>query len=221
MTCQRLGVFGGTFDPPHNGHLRLAREALKDLALDRLLWVITPDPPHKIGRSISPLPLRLEMLQAALLGEPAYEISLVDAHRPGPQYTVDTLRILKKDNPTACLIFLMGGDSLHDLPTWYKPQELLAEVTELGILRRPADDLDLPHLEARLPGLKAKLRYIRTWRTAVSSTRVRSLVQHGKSITHLVPQAVADIILREGLYRETEAAPGQRREPHPPVTPEH
>lgn len=214
LSSLRLGVFGGTFDPPHNGHLRLAGEALNDLRLDRLLWVITPDPPHKHSRMITPLPVRLRMLEAALDGMADNEISLVDVNRPGPQYAVDTIRLLRAQYPDAELIYLMGGDSLRDLPTWHQPIELLAEINELGILRRPSDDVNLEKLELQLPGIKEKLRYIRTWRTALSSTRVREMVLRGKPIDALVPPAVMEIIRSEKLYLKPERVDRAVRSPH-------
>src|SRR5512135_475432 len=90
----RIGIFGGTFDPPHIGHLILAAESRDQLRLDRVLWVVTPDPPHKTGRAISPLATRLALLQAALGADEGFEISRAEIDRPGPQYSVDTVRIL-------------------------------------------------------------------------------------------------------------------------------
>jgi nicotinate-nucleotide adenylyltransferase len=199
---QRVGVFGGTFDPPHNGHMLLASEALCRLNLDRVLWVITPDPPHKQGRTISPLTLRLRLLQAAIFDRPEFEISLVDAHRPGPQYAVDTLRILQAENPGVGLYYLMGGDSLHDLPNWFKPRELLNLVSGLGILRRPNDLVDLPALEQRLPGISQKLHFIQANQLRISSTDLRGKIQAGKSVEESLPVTVWKIIRDERLYCE-------------------
>ena len=94
-----IGVYGGTFDPPHLGHLILAAEALHQLQLQRLLWVLTPEPPHKPGRPITPLPQRLEMLQLALAGTPGFELSTVEIDRPGPHFTIETLKILRRQFP--------------------------------------------------------------------------------------------------------------------------
>lgn len=212
---ERFGVFGGTFDPPHNGHLRLAAEAMTDLHLSKILWVITPDPPHKQGLHISPLSLRLRMLQAALAPYPLYEISLVDVNRPGPQYAVDTVRILREENPAAALVYLMGGDSLHDLPVWYNPQDLIKQVSAIGILRRPSDDLRLKELETKLPGITAKLEFITAQRSAVSSTLIRQRVQDGKPIEDLVPPAVAELIEAERLYRRSAGTARKHKPAHP------
>ena len=199
--ARRIGVFGGTFDPPHNGHLLLAGAALRCLGLECVLWVITPDPPHKRGRAISPLTQRLRLLQAALAGRPEFSISLVDASRPGPQYAVDTLRLLQAEYPGADLFYLIGGDSLHDLPGWYAPRELLALTAGLGVLRRPGDRVDLETLEQRLPGVTAKLSLIPAPETSLSSSALRERIRSGQCVEDSLPAAVLDIIRRENLYR--------------------
>lgn len=118
----RLGIFGGTFDPPHIGHLILAAEALAQLELDRVLWVLTPNPPHKTRRSLTPVALRYELLRAAFEADPAFVISWVDLDRPPPHYAVDTMRLLRQDHPRDRLVYLMGSDSLDDLPLWHMAQ---------------------------------------------------------------------------------------------------
>ena len=118
---ETIGIFGGTFDPPHLGHLILAAEALYQLQLNRLLWVLTPEPPHKPGRPIAPLPHRLEMLQRAIAQTPGFELSSIEIDRPGPHYTIDTLEILRIQFPAADFALLIGGDSLRDLPGWHRP----------------------------------------------------------------------------------------------------
>jgi nicotinate-nucleotide adenylyltransferase len=197
---QRIGVFGGTFDPPHNGHLLLANEALHSLALDAILWVITPDPPHKRNRTISPLPVRLRLLQAALSDHPQFRISLVDVNRLGPQYAVDTLRILKSEEPNAALYYLIGGDSLHDLPDWYSPRELLCLAAGLGVLRRPSDQVDLTALERRLPGIAQKINWIQGPQLNISSTDLRNKIRAGHPVEDALPAAVLEIIQAEKLY---------------------
>ena len=138
----RIGVFGGTFDPPHIGHLVLAADALNQLKLDRVLWVLTPVPPHKQGQMISPVDQRLALVQAAIEGEARYKLSRVELDRPGPHYAVDSVRLLQEQNPKAEFIYLLGGDSLRDLPMWYKPQEFIRLISGLGVMRRPGVDID-------------------------------------------------------------------------------
>jgi len=133
---KRVGVFGGTFDPPHNGHLALANAARQQLGLDNVLWVITADPPHKRGHFISPAADRLSLVNAAIAGQPGMVLSRVELDRPGPQWAADTVRLLSEADPETDLVYLMGGDSLRDLPNWGRPDQLL-RYASLGVLRRP------------------------------------------------------------------------------------
>ena len=157
---QTLGIFGGTFDPPHLGHLILASEARARLALDRLLWVLTPDPPHKQGQSFALLEHRLAMVKLAITDNAQFELSDVELTRPGPHYAVDTVNLLAGQNPAARLVYLMGGDSLCDLPTWHRPADFVAACHLIGVMQRPGALVDLPALEDVLPGLTAKIRFV-------------------------------------------------------------
>jgi nicotinate-nucleotide adenylyltransferase len=197
----RIGIFGGTFDPPHVGHLILAAEARDQLALERVLWVVTPDPPHKTGRVISPLDIRLELVQAAIGSDKGFDISRVEIDRPGPHYTADTAKILAHQNPGADLFYLMGGDSLHDLPTWMRPQQLLQCLAGIGVMRRPQDFVDLPLLERVLPGVIAKVHFITAPLLEISSTNIRQRVAQGRHYYYFLPQPVSELVERKGLYR--------------------
>lgn len=197
----RLGIFGGTFDPPHNGHLALARAARTQLGLDRVLWVLTAAPPHKPGQTISPVADRLALVQVAIADEPAFALSRVDIDRPGPHWAADTVALLHQQFPSAELIYLMGGDSLRDLPTWGRPLEFLAHCA-LGVLRRPEDAIDLPALEQHLPGLTAKVRFVDAPPQAIASRDLRRRAAENQSLSGLVPEAVARLIRERGLYRE-------------------
>jgi nicotinate-nucleotide adenylyltransferase len=200
MTTSLTGVFGGTFDPPHLGHLILASESFSQLGLDRLLWVLTPDPPHKPSQPITPLAQRLEMLQRAIADEPRFEICEVEIGRPGPQYTAETLRLLKAENPLRELVFLMGGDSLRALPNWREPQEIIRLCQALGVMRRPNDLVDLPALEAQLPGLSAKVRLVDVPLLQISSSQVRQRVAAGQSFRYYLHPRVYEYICQFGLY---------------------
>jgi len=194
----RLGLFGGTFDPPHNGHLHLAAAARDQLALDRVLWIVTADPPHK-DDSISPVESRLALVAAAIAGQPAFEISRVEIDRPGPHYAADSVALLARKYPATDLIYLMGGDSLRDLPTWGRPREFLAHCT-LGVLRRPGDHVDLAALEGALPGISQRVAFINELLLPISASDVRRRVAAGLPIVGLVPPAVAELISDLGLY---------------------
>jgi nicotinate-nucleotide adenylyltransferase len=196
----RIGLFGGTFDPPHSGHLILAEEACSQLSLDRLLWVLTPEPPHKQGQVVSPLAERLELTQAAIAGNPLFELSRIDLDRPGPHFSVDTVRIARHQNPGAEIFFLIGGDSLHDLPTWYNPEELIAEVDYFGVMRRPSDSIDEKYLKQHFPGLFKKVCFIDAPLLEISSHQIRQRISVGKPYRYYLPEAVFKIISEKGYY---------------------
>ncbi len=155
---QTIGIFGGTFDPPHIGHLILAAEAHAQLGLDRLLWVLTPDPPHKQDRVITLLEHRLAMVRLALADAPEFELSTVEMDRPGPHYALDTVKIIADQNPGANLVYLMGGDSLRDLPLWHRPADFVKACHFIGVMRRPGDNIYLAGLEVN--SLVSHPRYV-------------------------------------------------------------
>jgi nicotinate-nucleotide adenylyltransferase len=197
----RIGIFGGTFDPPHVGHLILAAEAHTQLKLRLILWVPTAVPPHKLGDTISPVEDRLAMLRLALQDEAAFEISMVDIERPGPHFTLDMLRLLREANPGGELILVIGGDSLHDLPDWHRPVEVVAACDEIGVMRRPGDQVDLPVLEAKVPGLRSKVRFVNSPLLEISSQDIRERVKKDLPFKYFVPPAVHKFIVSRGLYR--------------------
>ena len=198
---QRVGIFGGTFDPPHLGHLILASEANSQLDLDRMLWVLTAMPPHKLGMTISPLDDRLAMLKLALQDEPAFQLSTVDMDRPGPHYTSDTLKLLADDYPGAQLVLILGGDSLHDLPSWHNPMDLIASCSEIGVMRRPVDSIDLSALEKKLPGLTSKVSFVDAPLLEIASHEIRERVLEGRPFRYFVLPSVYNYILRHHLYQ--------------------
>lgn len=198
---ERIGIFGGTFDPPHLGHLILACEAHHQLELSRLLWVLTPSPPHKRDQPITAVEHRLNMVRLAIAGNPAFELSRVELDRPGPHYSVDTVRLLRAQRPDAEWIYLMGGDSLADLPRWHRPDELLREVDELGVMRRPDDRIDLQALEAALPGLSRKVRFVEAPLLEIAARQLRQRIAEGRPFRYYVPPVVYQYIQDHGLYR--------------------
>jgi len=198
---QSIGIFGGTFDPPHLGHLILAAEARAQLGLERLLWVLTPDPPHKQGQSIAPLEQRLEMVKLAIANEPQFELSNLDMSRPGPHYALDTVQILAGQNPGAKLVYLMGGDSLRDLPTWHRPADFVSACHLIGVMRRPGDALELAALEERLPGLTAKVRFVDAPLLDIAAREIRARIADGKPFRYFLPTGVFMYIVEHNLYR--------------------
>jgi nicotinate-nucleotide adenylyltransferase len=198
---ERIGIFGGTFDPPHLGHLILAAEALYQLRLNRLLWVLTAMPPHKNPEEVGQLEDRLKMVRLVLEDEPGFELSRVDIDRPGPHYTLDTVRLLRKQYPGSQMILVIGGDSLHDLPRWHRPAEVVAECDEIGVMRRPGDEVDLSHLERTLRGATDKVRFIDAPLLEIASHEIRERVRAGAPFRYFVAPAVYRYILERHLYQ--------------------
>ncbi len=200
---ERIGIFGGTFDPPHLGHLILASEACAQLNLSRLLWVLTPNPPHKLKQVVTSPEHRLEMLQRAISDNPAFELSRLELDRPGPHYTLDTVRLVQDQFPSADIILVIGGDSLRDLPTWRLAADLVSACREIGVMRRPGDSADLAALESLLPGLRARLRFVDAPLLEIASSEIRRRVAAGISVRYYLPPAVYEYIQKERLYRNS------------------
>jgi nicotinate-nucleotide adenylyltransferase len=196
-----IGIFGGTFDPPHLGHLILAAEARAQFGLDRLLWVLTPDPPHKQDQPIAPLEHRLAMVKLAIADDPSFELSTVEMDRPGPHYALDTVKILADQNPGAELVYLMGGDSLRDLPAWYRPADLVAALRFIGVMRRLGDSIDLSALEKMLPGLTAKVRFVDAPLLDIAAHEIRARAAEGRPFRYFLPAGVYSYIVEHHLYR--------------------
>ncbi len=196
----RIGILGGTFDPPHIGHLVIAEGAREKLALARVYFIPARQPPHKLDEIVSPLEDRVAMLRLALDENPFFSMSLIEAQRPGPSYTVDTLRELRHELPPATeLFFIMGMDSLANLPTWHRPCELI-ELAQLAVLGRPGYTADLDALEKEIPGLKSRVVFISASELEISSTELQARVRVGQSIRYLVPDGVAEYIEVHHLY---------------------
>ncbi|MEI7847856.1 MAG: nicotinate (nicotinamide) nucleotide adenylyltransferase [Chloroflexota bacterium] len=198
---ETIGIFGGTFDPPHIGHLILAAEALNQLRLSRILWVLAPQPPHKPLNSLTPLFHRMEMLKIAIKNISGFELSSVEIDRPGPHYSLDTVDLLQELYPTSKLVLLIGGDSLRDLPLWYRPNELVTAVDAFGIMRRPGDSFKLSELENVLTGLKNKLRFFETPQLEISSSAIRQRISNGGHFRFFLPNGVFEYITSNRLYR--------------------
>ncbi len=201
MPRSKIGLFGGTFDPPHIGHLILASEAVSQLGLSRLLWMLAPDPPHKLEQPITPLPHRLEMLRRAIAGNPSFDISYLEIERPGPHYTIDTVRQLSRLEPDSDIVLLLGGDSLRDLPTWRLYTDLVAEVYKIGVMRRPGEPFDMHVLEEKIPGVTEKVVFIDAPLQDLASREIRRRVASGGVYRCYVHPAVYDYIRVNRLYQ--------------------
>jgi len=200
MRKTRIGYFGGTFDPPHLGHIILASEAKYLLDLDRIMWIVTPDPPHKKDRIITPLKFRLEMLQLVVAKYEMFEISEVDIQRDPPHYAADTVEILKSNNPTADLVYIIGEDSLLDLPEWHDPKRFLDAIDQLAVAPRPEISIDMDQLEREMPGVSKKTSYIPNVMLEVSSSVIRERVRWNAPFEHYLLDSVAEYLKKNKLY---------------------
>jgi nicotinate-nucleotide adenylyltransferase len=201
----RLGIFGGTFDPPHLGHMILAAEASYQLRLDRLLWVLTPAAPHKLGWPISPLEQRIKLVLASIRQSPDFEISRADIDRQPPYYSEDTMQLLRKKFPDAELIYLMGGDSLHDLPDWHEPMNFIQACSGIGVMRRPGDLIDLETLENSLPGLHKKVIFVEAPLLEISARQIRERIASGRPYRYYLLPAVYEMIKENNYYQDRTA----------------
>ncbi len=215
---RHVGVLGGTFDPIHVGHLIIAQDAVSALQLERLYFLPAGDPPHKRDHSITPAHHRLRMVELAIAGNQDFSLSLVDVERPGPSYTVDTLRLLHEQwGPETAIAFVIGWDMLDDLLTWHDPAGVVAQADQLVAVHRPGYHVDahyLRSLEAAVPGIKERLIPLEAPQIAISSSDLRQRVAEQRPIRYQVPDAVAAYILAHGLYRQP--APAWNTRPHPP-----
>ncbi len=201
MEGLKYGVLGGTFDPPHNGHLALAREALGQLSLERVVFAPVRRPPHKPGNNITPIDARLDMLRLAIAENSRFTLSLVDVEREPPTYTVDTIRLLGKSwGPGVIIYFIMGMDSLASILTWHSPDQLVRSCT-LAVFNRPGFQVDLDQLEHKLPGLTDRVVILSSPNLAVAASDIQHRVAQGQSIDGLVCPAVASYIAEHRLYR--------------------
>jgi nicotinate-nucleotide adenylyltransferase len=190
---KRLGVFGGTFDPVHVGHLIMAAEAVARLRLDRILFVPARRPAHKRSRGLALVQHRVAMLRLALRGNPSFHLSRIEADSGGTSFTVRTLESLHKAG-NAELYFLMGQDSLEEFATWREPERIL-ELARLAVV--PRGERELPPLS---PSLRRRVVYLRPPRVAVSSTEIRRRLRRGLPVRYWIPDSVLGYVHRNGLY---------------------
>ena len=200
----RVGVLGGSFDPIHLGHLILAEEARDQLGLSVVYFVPAGDPPHKQGRRLAAVEDRLRMVELAIASNDRFRLSRVDADRPGPHYTLDMVRILQVQLPPGGeLYFLMGYDSLAELPTWHRAQELVT-ACHLVALTRPEVPLNWEALEAALPGVRERVTLLDMPEIEIASHQIRARVRAGHSIRYLVPDPVRHYVEQHKIYSATK-----------------
>ncbi|MCS7206831.1 MAG: nicotinate-nucleotide adenylyltransferase [Dehalococcoidia bacterium] len=198
-----IGILGGTFDPIHMGHLILAEEARVRLGLSKVLFIPTGQPWLKAGRPISPGHHRLAMVRMAIEDNPFFEASDMEIRRPGPTYTLDTLRELRAQWGNGPEIYLLLGlDALQDFPRWHQPQRILEMCTLVGMARPGYLDFSPQVLDAVLPGASQRLVLLHGPHIGISGTEIRRRVGMGLSIRYWVPRPVELYIAQHGLYRK-------------------
>jgi len=200
----RLGLFGGSFDPVHYGHLLLAEYCREQCRLGEVWFLPAAVPPHKQGRELTPAKARIEMLELAIAGHEAFAVNRYEVERGGVSYTVDTLRHFRDEDPRRELFFLLGVDMLHDLPHWREAEQICQLATPVVVCRPPAVEPDFdslaglasPHEIDRIRRHQVDMPQI-----DVSSTEIRRRVAEGLSIRYQTPRAVEKYIETHGLYR--------------------
>ncbi|MEC4888592.1 MAG: nicotinate-nucleotide adenylyltransferase [Nitrospira sp.] len=220
----RLGLFGGSFNPIHNGHLAIARQTHTLLALDRILFIPTGDPPHKQSGALAPARHRYEMVRLAITGNPAFALSDIEIARQGKSYSIDTIRALQpQQRPETALFFIIGLDAFIDLPTWREPEALL-DACSFIVISRPGQTyralaslpllpkIDADQLAALDSGLIHRLDLpLPSGRTliclplapcTISASDIRQRVQRGATLANLLPPPVESYILQHQLYQE-------------------
>lgn len=199
---KRIGILGGTFDPPHIGHLWLATLAADTLGLSRVLLMPAAHPPHKGAKPVSNAADRVMMARLSIAGDPLFDLSLLEMERPGPSYTVDSLVELRASlGADAGLVLVMAADSFAEIGTWREPDRLLA-LAEWAVGPRPGSPLpDRAALRERFGPAEARIHLLAGPSLDLSSSEIRRRVAAGRSIRYLVPRAVEELIADRGLYR--------------------
>jgi nicotinate-nucleotide adenylyltransferase len=196
-----IGVFGGTFDPPHLAHAVLAEEAFYALGLNKVLWVLTGQPPHKPERPVSTVDQRLAMVAMITANDQKFEISRADLDREPPHYAVGTLNWLRARYPGEKFAYIMGSDSLRDLPDWHDPMNFVQSCDLIGVMKRKNAPADPETLEQVLPGLRDKLSFFEVPSLEISGGEIRKRVRDSRPYRYFLVPSVARYIESERLYR--------------------
>jgi nicotinate-nucleotide adenylyltransferase len=200
-TFDRLGVLGGTFDPLHAAHLRVATRAQEALALDHVIFIPAGEPWRKAGRPITAGRHRLAMVRAAVAGADRFQASDLELRRAGPTYTTDTLRTLR-DRGHAQIWFIVGSDALADMPHWHEPQELI-RLARIAVIARPGATLDAAQLDNLVPGLSRVVDWVEMPPSPIAATdlRQRLAANDDPALANEIPAPTLAYIRRHGLYR--------------------
>lgn len=194
----RLGILGGSFDPVHFGHLILAQSALEELTLDKIIFMPSYKPPHKLDKKLASFEDRLLMLELALEDREDFLISTLEMERQGPSYTYDSLKIIEKSYGASELYFLIGGDSLLYLDKWYRASDLIREFS-FAVAPRPGRSIE--ELEEKIKSLQGNIKLLDSPYIEISSSSIRKRLEDYKSIRYYLPRSVEGYIHEKKLYR--------------------
>lgn len=197
---KKIGIMGGSFDPIHVGHLIMAETAREALGLDIVLFLPAGAQPLKQGKEVTPAEDRVEMIRRAITGNAGFGLSRVDVDRAGLSYTADSLAELREEYGEGPMWFIIGSDSLLQLPRWHEPERVIAQA-RLAVVRRPTFSADLAALEAQVPGLGAAIDWVDAPLLEISATEIRQRVREGRSIRYRVVDPVREYIEQRKLYR--------------------
>ena len=197
----RVGIFGGTFDPPHVGHAIVARDVARALGLERLLWVPAATPPHKVGRTITPGSVRRRLVEAAVESDPRFELCDLELERGGVSYTIDTLRSLRTSHPRWSLYLVLGMDLIAGFARWRESAAIIALAEPVVIARAGVPHGEGPTAEIGEGTPGAGFRLVQVTKVDISSARVRARIRKKLSVRGMVTPAVLAVIEEEGLYR--------------------
>jgi nicotinate-nucleotide adenylyltransferase len=194
---RRIGIFGGTFDPPHLGHVSVAKDVADALELEQIVWIPAAVPPHKPDTMLAPADARLAMVAAATADDTRFTVSEIELDRPGPSFTADTVRALREQWPDVELFLILGVDQFRELASWHRPEAIVREVT-LAVMDRGGESA-----RAVLPEIRGleDIVFVPVDRVDVSATEVRARTAEGSDISGLVPESVHEIIRDRDLYR--------------------
>lgn len=202
-----IGVFGGTFDPVHHGHIAAAQKVKSVLGLETIFFVPAGQPWLKADVEVSSARHRVEMVRLAIAGKRYFQVSTTEVDRSGPSFTVDTIEVLQRQlGAAAKLCFILGSDALSDLPRWKEPSRLI-QICQLVAFTRPGFVLPpLDWLESAIPGISEHVTFVEVPQVSVSASDIRRRVAQGASIRRMVPRAVEKYILDHGLYTSPKVA---------------
>jgi nicotinate-nucleotide adenylyltransferase len=198
-----VALFGGTFDPPHIGHLVIADQALTQLRLDQVWFAPVGQPPHKPGRLVSAASHRVAMTRIAIATHAGFRVCETDVERPAPHYSLTLMQTLIAQHPEHTFTFLIGEDSLADMPKWHQPAALFALVNVV-VAQRPGAEPNTAVIDAVVPGAAQRVRWIDTPMMDLSSTDLRLRLAAGHSTRYLLPRAVAEYAVKNQLYLRPE-----------------